>query len=314
MRPILLHLGPFAMRFWDRFGFAHHRKAWCVRPWSACGPAGRFSTRFGPQGGCAKLLQKAGHDATHLPRGGRTLCAFPRTQHRQAELLAEQQLIAGTGHDPTPAFHLLRGTQMRLFPQQVLLEKAIAMLLGEALAIPTADLLQRHVLLARPDEPTFARIPFGIPGGFPLHADHTDFGLGCLTEMQVLPARDHHALAVLIDAFPLGISRSIRLLPCALKERAMFAGSATLLGLPWGRGSIPFAIAFEPNERLRPQVATSLHKAAHRVPPIGQYNDAPPGQAKHCSQLLNPPLDRGPLGANASLFQNADPTTGLFGQ
>src|SRR2546426_1092354 len=146
MTTISLHLGPFAVRFWHRFGFAHDRKAWGGCPLPTCGPAGRFSAWFGPRGGCAKLTQKARYHATHLPRSDRALFAFPRTQHRQAELLTEQQLIAGTGHDPTPTFDLLRGTQVRLGPEQLLLEEAIAMLLGEAFTIPGTHLLQGHLL------------------------------------------------------------------------------------------------------------------------------------------------------------------------
>src|SRR6266567_9304252 len=254
MTTISRPLGPFAVRFWHRFGFAHDRKAWCGCPLPAFWPAGRFSAQFGPQGGCAKLRQKTRYHAAHLPRGDRTLCAFPRTQHRQAELLTEQQLIAGTGHDPAPAFDLLRGAQMRLGPEQVLLEKAIAMLLGEALAIPGAHLLQWHVLVAGPNEPTFAGVALGIPCGFPLHTDHAHFGLRSLPKMQVLPAADLHPLALLINAFPLGIGRPIRLGTAALKEWAVFARSAALFGLPRGCGPIQFAIAFEPDQRLRSQV------------------------------------------------------------
>jgi hypothetical protein len=157
MTTMVMASGPFAGRFWYWFGLFDHRKAWCGSPLSACTPSWRFPTRFGRAGGCANLLQNARHHATHLPRCDRPLCAFPRTQHRQAKLFREQQQITGTRHDPTPAFHLLRRAQMRLCPEQVLFEKAIAMLVREALAIPGTHLLQRHVLVAGPDEPTDAR-------------------------------------------------------------------------------------------------------------------------------------------------------------
>src|SRR6266513_5090392 len=153
MRSIVRHLRPFAVRFWHRFGFTHYQKAWCGRPDSAFGPSGRFTTRFGSPSRCANLHQNGGHHPTHLSRRDRALLTFPRTQDRLAELLAQQQLIAGTRHDPTPAFDLLRRAQVRLGPQQVLLEIAVAMLLRETLAIPGAHLLQRDVLFAGPDEP-----------------------------------------------------------------------------------------------------------------------------------------------------------------
>src|SRR5437870_1633562 len=98
---------------------------------------------------------------------------------------------------------------MRLFPEQVLLEKAIAMLLREALAIPGAHLLQWHILLPCPDEPTDPRVAFAVLGGFPLHTDHTNFGKRGLAEMQAFPAGDHHPLALLIGSFPLRIGRPI---------------------------------------------------------------------------------------------------------
>src|SRR5216117_2080486 len=156
MTTISLQSGPFAMRFGHRFGFAHHGKAWGERPDSTFARSRRFAARFGQQGRCAKQMQNAGHHAANLPRRDRALCAFPRTVDGQAELFAQQQLIASTRHDPTPAFHLFRCAQVSLFPEQVLFEKAIAMLLREALAIPGAHLLQRHLLSACPDEPTFA--------------------------------------------------------------------------------------------------------------------------------------------------------------
>jgi hypothetical protein len=128
MTIILMQSGPFAARFGHRFGFAHHRKAWRRRSDPAFGPSWRFSTWFGRLSRCANLPQNAGHHATHLSRGDRTRFAFPRAQRRLAEVLSHQQLIASTGHDPTPTLDLLRRAQVGLGPEQVLLEKAIAML------------------------------------------------------------------------------------------------------------------------------------------------------------------------------------------
>src|SRR5260370_22501920 len=199
MRPMLMALGPFAARFWHRFGFFDHRESCGGRCDPTFAPARRFSPRFGRQSRCAKLLQIAGQHPTHLSRGGWALSALPRTAHGQAAVLAEQQLIASAGHNPTPAFHLLWRAQVGLRPEQVLLEEAIPMLLREALAIPGAHLLQRHLLLASPDEPTFPWVAFGVTGGFPQHADHPDLRLTRLAEMQAFPTADHHALAVLLD-------------------------------------------------------------------------------------------------------------------
>src|SRR5207247_1650138 len=175
MTMISMQSGPFAVRFRHRFGFAHDGKAWCERPDSTFAPSRRFSARFGQQGRCAKLMQNAGHDTTNLSRRDRTLFAFPRTVDGQAEVFAQQQLIAGTCHKPTPAFHAAVVCASAPVPRASLaVPKAIAMLLREALAIPATHLLQWDVLLACPDEPTFAWVAFAVTGSFPLHADHTD--------------------------------------------------------------------------------------------------------------------------------------------
>src|SRR6266576_1472489 len=166
MIPIFMHLGPYAGRFWHRFGFAHVWKARSEHPGSAFAPFGRFSAWYGRLSRCAKLEQNTGHQATNLLRRDRTLPAFPLTLDGEFGLSAQQELIAGTGHDPTPAFYLLRGAQVRVFPEQVLLEEAMAMLLREAFTIPGAHLLQGGLLAPYPDEPTFVRVAFGVTGGF----------------------------------------------------------------------------------------------------------------------------------------------------
>jgi hypothetical protein len=252
MTTIVMQSSPFVARFGHRFGFAHHHKAGRRRSGSAFGPTWRFSTRFGMPGRCANLHQNAGHRATHLSRGDRTLLAFPRTQHRLPEVLTEQQLIAGTGHDPTPPLDLLGRAQVGLRPEQVLLEKAIAMFLREAFAIAGAYLLQLNLLVTGPDEPTLTRVAFAVASGFPQHADHTDFRLGRLAEMQAAPSRHHDPLVVLINPFPLGIGWAIGLRARALEERTMLTGRPTLLRLARGSHPIQLAIALEPNKRPTP--------------------------------------------------------------
>src|SRR6266571_701366 len=313
MRPMVMPLGPFAVRFWPRFGFFDHHKAGSGRSNSAFGPAGRFSTRFGRGSWCAKLLQKARHRPPYLLRGGRTLSALPRAQHRQAAVLAEQQLIAGTGHQPTPAFHLLRGAQVGLLPEQVLLEKAIAMLLREALAIPGPHLRQWQLRLASPDEPTFAWVTLGATGGLPLHPDHGDLGLRGLLEMQPFPTGDHHALAVLIDALPLRRGLPMGLGARSLKERAVFARGTAFAGARRGR-TIQFAVALEPDQRGTAQLATGLHYTHRRIPAIRQDDDRALDEGQHRTQLGDPDLDGGLLRANAALIQDAHPTTRILWQ
>src|SRR5438874_868269 len=105
MTTLLVHLGRFALRFWHRFGFAYHRKAWgrCSLPTFL--PSGRFSAWFGRLSRCANLLQNARHHATHLLRRDRTQFAFPWTLKSESKVFTQQQLIARTGQQPTPAFY-----------------------------------------------------------------------------------------------------------------------------------------------------------------------------------------------------------------
>src|SRR5437667_5653167 len=314
MTIMLLPSSPFAAGFGHRFGFAHHHKAWCRRSGATCGPARRFSTRFGTLGGCAKLQQNAGHHATHLSRGEHSLLAFPRTQHRLAKRLGQQQLIASTGYDPTPAFELLRRAQVGVGPEQILLEKAIAMLLGETLAIPGAHLLQGDLLLVDPHEPTLTRVAFAVSSGFPQQADHTNLRLGCLAEMQPTPTRNHDPLTVLIDPLPLGIGWAIGLGTTALKERAMLAGCAALFWLAWGCCPIQLAVALQPDQSASTQLMASARKAGSGIPTIRQQDDPTPDQGQDRAQLLNTHFDGGLVTANATLLQDAHPTTGLLGQ
>src|SRR5579885_1545018 len=300
MTTIVMPSGPFPGRFWHRFRLFDHLKARCERPLPADAPSWRFSTRFGRAGWCANLLQNAGHHATHLPRRDRTLFALPRMQHGQTKLFREKQQITGTCDNPAPAFHLLRRAQMRPCPEQVLFEKAVAMLVREAFAIPGTHLLQGHVFFAGPDEPTDARVAFAVTGGVPLHADHTDLGLRGLAEMQMFPAGDHDSFAMLIAAFPFGIGRPLRFGARSLKERAMFARRAALLRLPGWRGAVQLAVAFEPDQRGTAQRATGAHKPPDSVPAIGQHNHRALDQGQQGAQLVDADSDGGLLGADAA--------------
>jgi len=153
-------------------------------------------------------------------------------------------------------------------PEQVLLEKAVAMLVREAFAIGGTHLLQGHICFAGPDEPTDARVAFAVTGGVPQHADHAHFGLWSLAEMQMGSAGDHHPLALLISPFPLRIGGFLCVGERALKERAMFARRATLPGLARRCGTVQLALAFEPDQGRTVQCAAGAHKASGRVPAL----------------------------------------------
>src|SRR5579875_3828271 len=158
---VLPRFGPlFALR-WLLFD---HRKAWSRSSATPFGPSWRFSAWLRCTHRCAKLGQKARQNPTYLLRRHWTLLRFPGTTHCQTQIVKQPKLIAGTGDDPVPPLHLLRGTYPHLIPEQGLFEKAIAMLLRKAALIPATHLLQRWGLLARPDKPAFLRIALGATG------------------------------------------------------------------------------------------------------------------------------------------------------
>jgi hypothetical protein len=187
------------------------------------------------------------------------------------------------------------------------------MLLGEALAIPGAHLLQGQVLVSDPDEPTLTRVAFGIASRLPLHANDPELDKRGLPEMQSFPTRDDHALALLIGALPLRIGRALGLGARSLKQRAVFAGRPAFARAR-GSATIQFAVALEPDERPTAQLATRLHKASHPIPAISQHDDRTLEEREHGTQLVDAHLDGRLLAANAPLLQDADPATGLLWQ
>ena len=201
----------FPVCFGHRFGFAYHIKAQSTSSFLAFCPSRRFSSSLGQMRWRANLLQNTRHHTSHLPWGDCTLPVFPGMQHRQAALLAQQQLITGTCHNPAPSFHLLWCVHVSPQPEQVLFQKAIPVLLRKTLPVPCIHVFQRDHLISCPDKPAFSWITFRCACRFPLHLDHADFSVWCLTKMQVLPTRNNQTSTLLISAFPPVIGSPVRL-------------------------------------------------------------------------------------------------------
>ncbi len=81
-----------------------------------------------------------------------------------------------------------------------------------------------------------------------------------------MPDLDRKRPALLIAS----LKGFIRLAPglrlAALKERAILERRAALPRLRWGRSSIELAIAFEADQRTKPQLVASEHKRSGGVP------------------------------------------------
>jgi hypothetical protein len=112
---------------------------------------------------------------------------------------------------------------MHFRPEQVLLEKAIGVLVRKAPLVAVHDFFQRQRDSASPDKPTLARI---TPGPFRSHAqDPIDrqFHFPRLPKVQVLPGLDTDGLAPMITALPRGIWLAPGLGLTSLKQVAILS-------------------------------------------------------------------------------------------
>src|SRR5271157_1315804 len=204
------------------FGRLTHHRIARSRLWSEpFGPSGRFSAWLARACRCANLQQNRWHHATHLLWRHRTISTLPWPVQCLPKLACQIQLVQHQRHQPTPALKLLRGTHMHTRPEQCLLEKAVAMLLGEASPILLRNLWQRNDRIEH-HKPTHPRIPLGAFGGFPFDTDHREVQFPILLEMQVVPATDVDLSALRWVFTPLLISRPMRLGMFALKQRTIF--------------------------------------------------------------------------------------------
>src|SRR5207244_8626465 len=126
-----------------------------------------------------------------------------------------------------PALKLGRCADVHPRPEQVLLEKAVARLLGEASTVLLLNLRPGDAFIEH-HKPTHARIALAAFGGFPFDTDHREVQLTILLEVQVVPTADVDRSALRWLFTPHLISSSMRLRTFALKERTIFERSATL--------------------------------------------------------------------------------------
>ena len=195
-------------------------------------------------------------------------------------------------------------------PEQFLLEKAVAMFLGEASTILRSNLWQGDARIEH-HKPTHPRIALGAFGGFPLDLDHREVQLPVLLEMQVVPAADLHAasggmlLAVHLISGPMGLGT------LALKERAIFGPSSTLV--PTHGDTVELAIAFEPDKHAVAQLMASTQELGRAVPAIRQDDDPPVAKERlEGLQLRYGHPNRRLRAFDALLIQNGGPTAGLL--
>src|SRR6266566_5880712 len=200
---------------------AHHREARSRLRSKPFGPSGRFSAWLARACRCTNLQQNRRHHPTHLLGSHRTIGRLPWPMQRLPKLACQIQLVKNQDKQPTPAHKLLRSAHMHMCPEQLLLEKAVAMFLREASTILLSDLRQRDDRIEH-HKPTHARIPLGAFGCFPFDTDHREVQLTILLEVQMVPAADVDPSALRRLFTPHLISRPMGLGTFALKQRTIF--------------------------------------------------------------------------------------------
>src|SRR6266566_1286246 len=274
------------------------------------GPSGRFTAWLARACRCTNLQQNRWHHATHLLWGHRTISTLPWPMQCLPKLACQIQLVQHQRHQPTPALKLLRGAHMHPRPEQFLLEKAVAMLLGEASTILLSNLRQRDDRIEH-HKPTHPRIPLGACGCFAFDTDHREVQLPILLEMQVVPATDLDRSALWWVVTPYLISRPMRLGTFALKQRPIFGWRSALVLTH--RNAVELAIAFEPDQHAVAQLMAGTQEFRRPIPAICQDDDPPlPKEGLEGLQLRNGDSDRGLLTADALVLQNGGPTAGLL--
>ena len=130
--------------------FTNHRMAGSGRGMEAFRPSRCLSPLLRRLGWCSQLVQKGGHRPSHLRQGQLRTTRFPRSVQSLDQRTRQDQQIVRTGNHPCPAFSALRGREPWDVPKQLLLVKAIAMLVRVAQAIRRADLSQRSRFVRLP--------------------------------------------------------------------------------------------------------------------------------------------------------------------
>src|SRR5579875_27516 len=292
MRTIQEPSGSFSTRFWHRFRLFDHRKALSSSARSPFAPARCFSTHFGRVGGCAQLRQNRGHTAAHLPRSHDFASVFPRAKLRLAERTGQHQVIHGRRHDQTPAFKLLGSANPSFGPEEILLEKAIGVLMREPVAIGRDDLTRWQGSRADPAKPTLDWITPGPSGMLAHDPVHAHLHLAGLAEMQLVPGCHLDRLARIVAPLPALVRFPPGLWLAPLKQGAMFARSSSRTWSSSRGNTIELAVALQTHERIDRKTLTGREKRSSRVPAIGQQPHPVRQEGPQVLQVRNSDLHR----------------------
>src|SRR5437660_1401817 len=306
--------GPFAARFWHRFGLFDHLKAGLSRARRSFAPARRISAWFGRGCRCAQLSQNGRHTSAHLSGGDDLSPSFPGPKARLAKLASQHQLVHGCGYHQAPALKLLRGAHPCFGPEQVLLEEAVGVLMREAVTVGRLDLAQRQGRWSHPTKPALERIAPGSFGPFSHDTVDTHFHLSGLSNRQIVPGSDLDRLARFVAALPLLVRLSPGFGIASLKQVSIFARSASFPRKDGWSSSIELAIAFEAHQGFYREALTGRQKGAGRIPAIRQHTHPIRQERPQVFQLRNSYPNRRLRACNALLREERSPTAATIGQ
>src|ERR1700687_6107400 len=186
-------------------------------------PAFRFSARLWWLSRGAQTCQQFVHPAPHLLRRSQALFAFPRTQCRLNQVARQNQMIVNDGDDLGPALKLFWGAQTRLFPQECLFVKTVAVLLSATASISQADLCDIGLGVSHPGKPTHTRVAFFVGRMWTHHANDRHVQPPCLLDVHLLPPGNFDRTTLIVRAVPRSIWLSMGCARLGLQFRSIFA-------------------------------------------------------------------------------------------
>lgn len=155
-------------------GFSDNWLAWGAFHGRSRRTSRRFSPTLGRTGRRAKLGNNLAHRTTHLAGRCRTTVSFPGASLLLHERSRKDEVIMHQTDQIRPALKLLGAAYPGGGPEQILFEKAVAVLLAKVASVQLRDLRQGRQVCAQPPEPGNPRVAFGATGTGTNHADDGD--------------------------------------------------------------------------------------------------------------------------------------------
>src|SRR6266567_1380032 len=297
-------------QFWQFWLFFDDRKPLGLAHLGPFSPTRRFSTRSWRASRCPQLWQQFAHPATHVLRSCLALLVFPWTKLGGNAMASQDQKIVGNGHEKRPPLKLFGRAQSRFCPQQALFVKAIAVFLAKATDISQANVRDVCLLVAKPDEPTHARISLFVGRVRAHNADDRHFQPPSSLDMYGLPPGNRNGTFFGILALPMTIWVPMRRFIVGLQFVPILAWCSSL-ACACGSTSVKTAIAFQADQRAFPWQGAASAPKPERVVSSIQHADGVLRQPRHHTLHLGKShLSGRCVRTHALLIQDVGPTAG----